>query len=105
MTQVYPHEAWCPRCQVSHPPGTRRCLHCGGGVMPMRPVEGGRIAGPIPARGPIEVPTAPDMVPADEDAEREAAARVARPLRIGIATIWVVLAVVGTLLRACAERG
>ena len=104
MTQFYPHEAWCPRCHVSHPPGTRRCLHCGGGVMPVRPVEGMRSATPAAPRGPIEIPVPPDIVTEDEGEPAEAG-RVARPLRMGIAALWVVLAVVGALLRACAERG
>lgn len=106
MTDFYLHEAWCPRCRVSHPPGTKRCLHCGGGVLPVRPVEGMRVQQQARvARGPIEIPTAPDIVAAPGDQEEDAAAPVARPFRIGIATIWVLLAVVGTILRSCAERG
>lgn len=27
-------EVWCPRCNVSFPIGTRRCLHCGGATVP-----------------------------------------------------------------------
>jgi hypothetical protein len=105
MIEVYPHEAWCPSCHVSHPPGTKRCLHCGGGVLPMRPVQGMRGLQPSVARGPIEIATAPDIVAAPDEEASEAAARMPRPFRIGIATIWVVLAVVGAILRSCAERG
>ena len=105
MTQVYPHEAWCPRCSVSHPPGTRTCLHCGGPVMPVRLVEEGQRGAAPPPPGPLEIPTRPEIVAPDDDDGGNAADRIARPLRIGIAGIWLVLAIVGALLRACSERG
>jgi hypothetical protein len=104
MTEFYANEAWCPSCAVSHPPGTKRCLHCGGAVMPLRPVVGMRSATTTAPPGPIEMATAPATAEAaaGEAAER---ATAARPMRIGIATIWIVLALVGSLLRACSERG
>ena len=104
MTEIYPHEAWCPRCRVSHPPGTKRCLHCGHGVLPVRPVEGMRASATM-SRGPIEIPMAPDIVSEDAEREQGEMSRVARPLRFGIAAIWVVLAAAGAILRACTERG
>ncbi|HTY18482.1 MAG TPA: hypothetical protein VMH82_12215 [Myxococcota bacterium] len=86
-------EAWCPRCQVSCPPETRSCLHCGGRVVPSRdPVDG-----PAEAAARVESPGSP----ADD------AAPVSRPglrsLRIGIAALWVIVALAGSLLRHCAQ--
>jgi hypothetical protein len=103
--QIYPHEAWCPRCRVSHPPGTKRCLHCGNGVLPVRPVEGMRSASTTFAPpGPIGIPTAPG--PAEAGGE-EAAAPPQRmtSLRLGLNAIWIALFVIVTAVRVCSERG
>lgn len=105
MTHAYPHEAWCPHCHVSHVPGTKRCLHCGGRVLPVRPGEGVRLAAAAGAPAAFEGGAAPELAAEPADEEQAAAARAARPLRIGVATIWIVLAVVGAILRTCAERG
>jgi hypothetical protein len=95
--KVYPNEAWCPRCHVSHPPGTRRCLHCGGGVMAARPAETPSLA----AQREMEMLETPGATADEEPAE---VARVARPLRIGLATLWILLAIAGAILRTCTER-
>jgi hypothetical protein len=74
---------------VTHPPDTKVCIHCGGRV----------------ARGRDAAPAAPFQLPAprDEGAEAEAAERgqAARPLRIAIAVLWLVLALAGTLWQRC----
>ena len=102
MTQTLAHEAWCPSCRVTHPPGTRRCLHCGGPVLPERPVAGGIAPGPVVRPGAA----APWPIEAGQDEEaREPVVRAVRPLKIGMAALWVVLAIVTGILRACAERG
>jgi hypothetical protein len=88
MTQTLAQEAWCPSCRVTHPPGTRRCLHCGGSVLAERPGA-----------------AAPWPIEAGEDEEAREPARAARPLKIAMAALWVVLAIVTGILRACAERG
>jgi hypothetical protein len=95
MITSYPQEAWCGRCHVSHPPGTRRCLHCGQPVLPVRPGATTAAAGELGRAVPIGAPE-------EEEAE---APRGARPLRIGIATLWLILAAAGAILRSCAERG
>lgn len=105
MIEVYPYEAWCAPCQVSYPPGTKRCLHCGGGVMPMRPVESMRSAAPLSIRSAGDGPAPPDLVADESAGEGAEASRAARPFRIGLTTIWIVLAVLGAILRTCAERG
>jgi hypothetical protein len=105
VIEVYPHEAWCPSCHVSHVPGTKRCLHCGGAVMPMRPVSSMGGGKPTLAHAGGAASGLPDLVATEGDGEGAETPRAARPLRIGVATIWIVLAVVGAILRTCAERG
>jgi len=96
-----PTEAWCPSCRVTHVPGTRRCIHCGGPVMPERPAAGAGGAAPMLRTGtPSPWPQSPP-----DDAEADEAAAKARPLRLGMAAVWVVLAIVTGILRACSENG
>ena len=97
----FPNEAWCPRCRVTHVPGTKRCIHCGGAVLPERPAEGAASTAPVLQPGTFTPwPEAPP-----DDPEAEKTARAARPLRIGMAGIWILLAIVTAILRACNERG
>ena len=98
-TQIY--EAWCPRCRVTHPPGTRRCLHCGGGVSPVRPAAGEFASGSVVRPGSAT----PWPIEAAEDEAPSEPARAARPMKIGMAAVWVVLAIVTAILRACTEGG
>ena len=102
MSDAYLHEAWCPRCHVSHPPGTRRCLHCGGGVLPTRPGESLRGASATGSPAPMNVASAP--VDATDDEPAAAPAKLS-PLKLGINVIWVALFVVVTVMRVCSERG
>jgi hypothetical protein len=106
------YEWWCPRCRVTHPPGRKVCVHCGGRVQESR--DGGprvfdvrsvletRLGVPSPAgqepagAGPSSSGAEPDDVPEP---------RGARGARIGMTVAWVLLAVVATLLRMCQERG
>jgi hypothetical protein len=94
-------EAWCPRCRVTHVPGTTRCIHCGGPVLPERPAEGGARSAPTARAGGFS--PWPEAPPDDPDAE--ARARTGRPLRISMAAIWVLIAILGAILRHCNERG
>ena len=101
MTQTLVHEAWCPSCRVTHPPGTRRCLHCGGPVLPERPAAGGVAPGPFVRQGAA----APWPIEAGDEEKTHEPARAARPMKISMAALWVVLAIVTGILRVCAERG
>lgn len=98
------YEWWCPRCRVTHPPGRKVCVHCGGRVQESRDARGAfdpraaleaRLG--LPAPGGEEPATAPGEDPSE--------ARGARGLRIGTTVVWVLLAAVATLLRMCQERG
>jgi hypothetical protein len=94
-TDLSRYEVYCPRCQVSHPPGTRICLHCGGRTT----ARGAASGGPHPLRarsGPV--PTA--GVPPEE--EEEGVGGAPRGLRIGLTVVWLALAVAASLYRACA---
>jgi hypothetical protein len=94
VTDLSRYEVYCPRCQVSHPPGTRICMHCGGrtsarGAAPgeARPLRAG--PGPVPTAG----------APPEEEEGTEGAPR---GLRIGLTVVWLALAVAASLYRACA---
>jgi len=101
VNQTSAYEAWCPRCRVTHPPGTRRCLHCGGTVLPERPAAGAFAGGPVVQPGSAT----PWPIEAGEDEETREPPRAARRMKAGMAALWIVLAIVTGILRACAERG
>jgi hypothetical protein len=90
------YEWWCPHCRVTHPPGRRVCLHCGG------PVQRERGAGALPPPTAIAVRPPPAT---GEEADEDDTATRARPLRVGVALAWLALALLGTLLRLCQEGG
>ena len=101
MNQTSAYEAWCPRCRVTHPPGTRRCLHCGGTVLPERPAAGDFAGGPV-----VQPESAtPWPIEARDDEETREPPRAARQMKVGMAALWIVLAIVTGILRACSERG
>lgn len=102
-----PYEWWCPRCRVTHPPGRKQCLHCGGpvqtsrdpapAVFDPRAILEGRLRGPAPDGAPP---------PADaEEAEAAPESRSARGARIGMTVVWIALAIGASLLRMCQEQG
>jgi len=86
-------EAWCPRCKVSWAPGTRTCVHCGGRVTPSRTA----VAAPPFSR---EIDGAEPPSPSEEAASRP----VVRPLRIGVAMLWLIVALAGAIVRHCAQQ-
>lgn len=101
------YEWWCPRCQVTHPPGTRTCLHCGGRV------QKSRDAAPASAPDPQAALEALLRRPGShDDAERAPGSpaeddepNVGRASRVGLTLAWLVIAVLATVARLCAERG
>ena len=88
------YEAWCPHCRVTHPPETRTCIHCGGRVVRSRS-EAAEGPGLFAPRGPL------GRVPDLEAEEAPEVTRAARPLRIAVAVLWVLLALAGTLWQHC----
>ena len=88
-------EAWCPRCRVTWPPEARTCVHCGGRVAPSRALVEVASQGGRPPAAAEEIRT--------QQQETDASARQSplRLLRIGIAALWLALALAGSLLRHC----
>ena len=70
-------------------------------MLPERPAEGAASATPVARAGDFS----PWTQPPPDDADAEANARAARPLRIGMAAFWILLAIVTAILRTCNERG
>ncbi|MCG8591685.1 MAG: hypothetical protein MJE66_20495 [Proteobacteria bacterium] len=75
-------EDHCFHCNVSVPPGTRRCIHCGGRV--------GHLDDPEPLVAPSAV----------EEAEESGRSGM---LRVGLGAMWFLLAIVGSVMRVCSE--
>lgn len=86
-------EIHCPRCKVTFPPEAKRCLHCGGKLgSPGLSIAGD--SGPqLGAELPFEVEAT------GEDAPRGSG------LRTGFGGMWIIFAVIVTLMRACSGEG
>lgn len=98
------YEWWCPRCRVTHPPGRKVCVHCGGRVQATR--ETAAVFDPraaLEARLGLPRPGSEEPEAADEGDVAEG--RGARGMRLGMTLVWVALAVLATLLRMCQEPG
>jgi hypothetical protein len=123
-----PFETRCPRCKVSFPIETRRCVHCGGATeVPPRgaaaapaPPAGSRpgsgrlrarvqaqaqrVPAPPPQTQRVPAPSArlPLPTPQDED-DDELPGRSGFTRGAGL--VWVVLAIAASLYRACTGEG
>lgn len=96
------YEWWCPRCRVTHPPGRKECVHCGGRVQPSR--DGASAFDPRAAPEARLDPTVRvQEEPAGTPAEAAPEARRVRGVRIATTAAWILLAVLATLLRMCQE--
>jgi hypothetical protein len=84
-SQVNPYEVRCPACECSFAPGTRYCVHCGGRI-------GGR----------LRIPGA-SVQDGNWEGGEDVEIGSTTFLRWGIWGISVLLAVVLSLLRSCAE--
>lgn len=103
------YEAYCPSCRVSHPPGTRHCVHCGGGVLRERPDDAGRMREGEPTIQEVALGTgAPGTVLDPEDletAEQEAAKKPAGLARVILSLVWIAVAVGISVYRGCQGGG
>ena len=82
-----PYEVRCDNCRVTHPVGTRRCIHCGG---PIGRGRGGmRVT--IPTHG--------------EDAELDETTGARPGLFSPVTLLWIVILLGGYLYRSCAGSG
>lgn len=91
-----PFETRCPRCGVSYPVETRRCIHCGGPTARAAEVAppGARLR-----RGSGAPP------PAAEPGEEETAELQRTGLARAMGVLWLVLAIAASLYRACTGQG
>ena len=111
------YEVWCPACDVSFPPGTKRCLHCGGRTQNERPAADrgaskvfdfgsngigsngiGSGAEHAAQEGFMEFSGGQPL-----EAEQESPRR--RGLRAGMSIVWMVLLAAGYLWQNCVGGG
>ena len=83
------YEVRCPRCDVTFPLGTRRCIYCGG---PTGPAEASGLRAAMRS-----LPAGPE--PAEEE---EMEARPRGLLGRGVAVLWLLAALAISIYRACA---
>ena len=114
MRFVSKYEVACPTCRVSYPPEQKRCVHCGGKTtksiveVPDAAPEFADAVGhaePEPA-GPVGLPgDAREIVffPRDAAEEEEEDAPRGGVLRKLGGLVWIIMFVVLTAVRMCAE--
>ena len=104
------YEVRCPRCDVSFPPQTRRCMHCGGrtgsssGGQGIVRLEGSGLA---PELADLSFGTDADgrpirAQPLDESPEEESSGRSGWA-RSALTLLWIVAAIGFSAMRACQE--
>jgi hypothetical protein len=101
MATSVQYEVRCPRCNVSFPPGTKRCMHCGGRTGP------GLVAGSTSqSDGPEFVLRPSDRTGPGAFGEEEEELGDRRPglMRSAVTVIWVLLAIAFSVIRACSEN-
>ncbi len=116
------YEVWCHSCNVTFPPETRRCIHCGQPVRPERPARRGlrRASTPEwnvgemdfrdPSAGGPPVPiearpvTGPVASPAEVPLEESEEPVRRSLLRAGMTVLWMVLLAAGYAWRACSQQ-
>jgi len=98
-------EVRCPTCDVSFPTGTRQCFHCGGRLgkgafrVSSAPLEhaGPEMLGEDFSQSPVDVVDNPILSEGEEEPKRGPRGR----LNAGISLVWILMAVVFSLMRAC----
>jgi hypothetical protein len=114
MADASEYEVRCPRCDVSFPTGTRKCLHCGGATGPSRGPRGrtglrerapSSVADGSPDPKRFELAEVRPAEPIDADEEAAPPRRASALLR-GIATVvWIAIAIGISLARSCEGNG
>ena len=101
------HEAYCPSCRVSHPPGTRLCIHCGGAVLSERPEDAGRMRQQtMQELATATAETGPVLEPGDfETPDGEAAKKPHGAARVVLSLVWIAVAVAISIYRGCQGGG
>lgn len=113
MRVVSKYEVACPSCKVSYPPGQKRCVHCGGKTtksfveMPDETEQFADVVGHVePEPAPMMAGEGHEMVflPRDASGDGDADAPSGGILRRLGGLVWIVLFVVLTAIRMCAEE-
>ena len=112
-----PFEVCCPRCEVTFPIGTKRCIHCGGRTVPSsRPGESGQIETLRRSEGgeasdPFDWDSESGFDPAEYDGtERELemddeSPPVGRTLARSLGgLVWVIALIVFSIARNCGDK-
>ena len=100
------YEVRCPVCNVSFPPKTRRCLHCGGRTSPggaplPKPAFSIDPDGTVVTEGAREEGVSwPAFQTPDDTTDDEAPSRPGW-LRLGGGLVWIVLAILASLGQMC----
>lgn len=95
MRKSSAYEVRCPSCDVSAPPGTRRCMHCGG---PM--IEAGTVALSSAAPESLqEVILRHERAGGDAIEDEEAAPRSGFSRGIGL--LWILMLIAVSVYRQC----
>jgi len=100
------YEAVCPRCEVTFPPETRRCVHCGGATMQPGEAHAHAPGSPASDRRPpfsLERPPPPRMETEEEEDVR--AGRASSWISRVMGLVWIVALVAITAYRACMGQG
>ena len=107
MSGVSAFEVRCPSCDVSFPPSTRRCMHCGGRTGPGR--AGGSEGPSVVYVEPAEYQEAYSQIDATESSplpqEEEPRAKGRGRMNAGISVVWILMAVAFSVMRACGGGG
>lgn len=111
-----PHyEVWCHSCNVTFPPGAKRCLHCGARTRPEQPRPSMRLGAQPQAELLAAIPlsygneagtvTATPGLPVrggGVEPDREPTRRSL--LRAGMTVMWMILLAAGYAWRACSQQ-
>jgi hypothetical protein len=90
------YEVRCDHCDVSFPPGTKRCIHCGERIGRPRLLPGAGESMPSFEGG--------EPFPEAHDADEAEGQSSGRFLRIGFTLVWLLLAFASAAVRACQEK-
>jgi len=104
MAEAHKFEIRCPSCDVSFPPETRRCLHCGGRTGPARFQVAGLPPELLTRDRASESDSSPPFdgeISALPMGDPEPGKTVGGWLKAGGSLVWIGLAVVFALMRAC----
>lgn len=118
------YEVWCHACNVTFPPGTKKCLHCGARTQPDEPRAllrravgstrfGDRAQSELVLGVPPSHPSMGLEIPAQEfRAELQEGVVPVEPeeepvrrslLRAGMTVVWMILLAAGYAWRACSS--